>query len=543
MKLPPRRSFTAEEIEVAESRIRASTHAKAQAFIFDPARYISLLCNRGAGKTFDELCRLILAMMRGDRTTGRGANCLYITKTRETARVLVWEDVKELINLLGFEALAKVDEVRAEIRLMNGSWLKLLGFDERDEVEKARGKTWHEVAIDETASARTDILDRLIDDIIGFRLVGAMVLLGTPGYLLEGKFYEATRPGSPLHRPYAQRDEPWPDGWIWSSHAFGTEDGVEAGIAAIAELHAKQLEDKKLKGYSDSNPKWLREGKGQWALDNTTTVYVYRALDELGREFNQWTPAPSPLHSTRFARLPPGFDPKTWGYGISMDIGWKDAFALEAFAWSYTDPSRVMWHIGEFYKGKQATRAVATLLIGAGLDSSKPGGVIGELGWPDFMVADLAGQGDRFVADMKVDYGIPIAGVDKHPKFKDPAIEIVNADMFDGRFKILKDSKLAGELVALQWVVDATGRRIENPNQPNHATDGLLYFRVSVTALLPAVAAAAAQPNATPSSDQRPQVARAAPASKVDEDGWSSDADGWSSGDDMEGVVEGAWGR
>lgn len=535
-----RRQFTDAEIALVESRIRASTHEKAQAFIFDPARWISLLCNRGAGKTFDELCRLILAMMRGDRTTGKGANCLYVAKTREQARGIVWNDLKDLIFRLGYEGLAKFDEVRCELTLANGSWLKLLGFDERDEIEKARGKTWHEVAIDEAGSARTDLLRRFIEEIIAPRLVGALVLLGTPGYLLEGEFYEATRPGSPAHRPHAKRDEEWPAGWIWSSHAFSTEDGMLAGIAAITVIHERQLQDKKDKGYSDSNPRWLREGKGQWALDDSTSVYVYRAHDEHGVEFNQWTPAPSPLHSTRWARLPPVWNPKTWGYAIVMDIGFKDAFALEAFAHGYEDPSRTMWHIGEFYKTKQSAKAIATLLIGPGLDINKPTGIIGELGWPDFMLADFSGQGDMFAKNMKEEYGIVIKGVDKHPKYKDPLIEISNADMFEGRFKILAGSALASELVALQWVIDANGRRLENPRQPNHGTDAMLYYRMGVSALLPAFAA---QPNATPSPSEQPQSTRAAPKPRVevDEDGWTSDTDGWTSGDEIEGETVGSW--
>lgn len=534
-----RRPFTAAEIEVVESRIRASTHQKALDFIFDPARYISLLCNRGAGKTFDELCRLILAMMRGDRTSGKGANCLYVAKNREQARGIVWSDLKELIFRLGFESLAKFDEVRSELRLCNGSWLKLLGFDERDEIEKPRGKSWHEVAVDEAGSARTDLLARFIDEVIGPRLVGALVLFGTPGYLLEGMFYDASRPGSSLHRPYAQRNEEFPAGWIWSSHAFSTKDGADAGIAAIAELHRIQLEDKAKKGYSDSNPKWLREGMGQWAQDDTTSVYVYRAYDDQGHEFNQWTPEPSPLHATRWARLPPGFDPKTWGHALVMDIGWKDAFALEAFAWSYTDPSRTMWHIGEFYKTKQSTRAVATMLLGEGLSITKPGGVLGELGWPDFLVADCSGQGDRFVEDMRVEYGLIIKAIDKHPKYKDPAIEIVNADMFEARFKIMKGSALAAELVGLQWVVDSNGKRLENPRQPNHGCDALLYFRISVSALLPAVDVAT-QPNATPSTSENQSASRAAPPPK-DDDGWQSDADGWTSAEDMDGDSFNGW--
>jgi len=533
-----RRKFTDEEIATFEGRVRASTHEKAQDFIFDPARWISLLCNRGAGKTFDELCRIIRAMMRGDLTTKKGANCLYVAKNREQARGIVWNDLKEFIYRLGFESVAKFDEVRAELTLCNGSWLKLLGFDERDEIEKARGKTWHEVGIDETGSARVDVLARFIDEVIAPRLVGALVVLGTPGYLLEGTFYEASRPGSPLHRPYARRDEEWPDGWQWSSHAFSTADG--ASIPAIAEIHRNQLADKEAKGYSDSNPKWLREGMGQWAQDNTTCVYVYRARDEAGAEFNQWTPAAKSTDSTRWARLPPGWDPKTWSYAIAMDIGFKDAFALEAFAYSYADPSRTMWQIGEWYKTKQGSRAVATLLLGEQLSLDKPGGIIGELGWPDFMVADYAGQGAMFAENMLKDFGIVLKGVDKHPRYKDPAIEIVNADMFEGRFKIMAGSALATELVSLQWIVDANGKRMENPRQPNHATDALLYFRHSVSALLPAFSAP--QPSATQSPSEPSPSARKVVPPPPDDDGWASEASGWTSASEMDGATDGAWG-
>jgi hypothetical protein len=527
-----RRAFTAADLATVESRIRISTHPKQRDFIFDPSPWITLLTGRGTGKTFAELCRLLLVMLRGDRVTNKGANCLYVAKNREQARGIVWTDLKELIYRLGFEALAKFDEVRSELTLANGSFLKLLGFDERDEIEKPRGKTWHEVAVDETGSARTDILARFIDEVIAPRLVGAIVLLGTPGYLLEGTFYEATRPGSDKHRPYADRDQPGPDGWMWSSHSWSAKDGADAGIAAIAQLYEKQLANKTKNGYSDSNPKWLRETMGQWAQDDTTNVYVYRAHDENGAEFNQWTPATSPLHATRWARLPPGWNPKTWSYAIVMDVGFKDAFALEAFAYSYDDPSRTMWQIGEFYKTKQSSKAIATLLLGDGLSIDKPGGILGELGWPDFMVADFAGQGDMFAKNMRDDHGLVITGVDKHPKYKDPAVETVNADMFEGRFKIIKGSALAGELVSLQWVVDANGKRLQNPRQANHACDCLLYFRMSVSSLLPSFAQSSAA-NAAPSPS--PQISRSAPKPPSDEDGWSSDGDGgWMSADEME---------
>lgn len=528
--------FATGEIDSVQKSLLKRSHPKQRDFILDPARFVSLLCGRGTGKTFAELCRLILVMMRGDPITGRGANCLYITDTREHARGIVWAEFKALIRELELSDRVHSNETRLEFAFANGSLLKLHGFAERDEIEKLRGIDWHEVAIDESGLARADLLDRLINEVIGPRLLGALVLLGTPGYSLEGLFYEVTRPAiaseEPKHRPYAERAD-YPADWDrWSSHSWSAKEGAEHGIGPLARLWKEKLRLKATNGWSDTNPKWLREGLGQWAQDDATHVYAYRAYDEEGHEFNQWSPVIVP-GSTKWARLPTGYDPKAWGYGIAMDVGYKDAFALEAFAYQY-DGDRVVWHIGEFYKTKQSARAIATLLIGPDLRADKPAGIIGELGWPDFMVADLAGAGEWFVRTMREEFGILITAADKHAKYKDPAIENVNAEMFEGRIRIMKGSALANELSTLQWILDANGKRLENPKQANHACDGLLYGRIALGALLPSFDQKI-DPNATPSAGtSAPAASRAPPkAARDDEEGWSSGdaSDGWSNGD------------
>jgi len=526
--------FSLDEIAAAERTLLAQCHPPQRDFVLDPARFISLLCGRGTGKTFAELIRLLLVLMRGDEVTGKGAQCLYITDTRDHARAIVWAEFKGLIHDLGLDDRVHSNETRLEFAFANGSVLQLHGFGERDEIEKLRGRTFHEIAIDESGLARTDLLARLVNEIIGPRLVGALVLLGTPGYSLEGLFYEVTRGASgseePQHRPYAKRDE-YPDDWNkWSSHAWSAKEGAEAGIPALQRLWEKKLQLKASNGWSDSNPKWLREGLGQWAQDDATHVYAYRAYKDDGAEHNQWSPIITP-GSTRWAKLPPGFDSRTWGYGLSMDVGWKDAFALEALGFRY-ELDRTIWQIGEYYKTKQSARAIATLLIGPELDISKPAGIIGELGWPDFMVADLSGQGDRFVDEMRVEFGIVIKGADKHPKYKDPAIETVSGDLLDGYMRIMKGSALATEMSSLQWVMDANGRRVENPKQANHACDAWLYGRIAVGALLPAFQKS--EPQGTPSEGtSAAPAARRSPLLPRSEDAWSDGdgSDGWSGGD------------
>jgi hypothetical protein len=540
--------FSAKEIADAEEWLLERSHQPQKDFILDPARFISLLCGRGTGKTFAELIRLLLVMMRGDVVTGKGAHCLYITDTRDHARDIVWSEFKGLIKDLGLEDRVHSNETRLVFSFANGSTLKLHGFGERDEIEKLRGITFHEVAIDESGLARADLLYRLVNEVIGPRLVGALVLLGTPGYSLEGLFYEVTRPASgtedPQHRPYAKRDD-YPADWDkWSSHAWSAKEGAEAGIRPLKRLWEEKLRLKASNGWSDTNPKWLREGLGQWAQDDATHVYAYRAFDDKGVEFNQWTPTIVPS-STRWAKLPPGWDSKTWGYGIAMDIGYKDAFALIALAYRY-DGDRSIWQIGEFYKTKQSVPAIAALLVGPDRTAGSPqlAGIIGELGWPDFMVADLAGAGEWVERPMREEYGIVLKAADKHAKYKDPAIENVNADMFEGRIRVMKGSALATELSSLQWVFDANGRRLENPKQANHACDALLYGRIALGALLPSFDQKS-EPKDTPSASSS-APARSSPPSagrrKRDESGWSDGdaSDGWSEGD-AGGWTTGDW--
>ncbi len=478
------RAYTAEQIATAKARISRQCHPKQSEFVFDPARRISLLVGRGGGKTLAALFRLLLAMMAGcDR------NVLYIAATRQSAERLVWRDLKRLVLALRL-ANVTFNESDLTCTFPNGSQLLLYGCDDRADVQKLRGVTFHQVVIDETASIKIELLLELLVEVIGPRAIGAIILMGTPGKRLEGLFYDATRPGSPEHRPYADRDLPEHAGWSkWSSHAWNITDGCEAGIPAMIELHAVQLDEKRRNGWSDTNPYWLREYMGQWAADDTQNVYAYHAHDADGREWNQWSPQ---LSDRGFAILPATF--KDWGYGIGIDVGYKDAFALEIFAFSYSDPARTLYHVHEVYRTRLYAQAIAKLLIGEELNHDRYGGIVGIIGWPDAIVGDFAGAGGALLTELQTVYGITIKPADKPYKYKDNAIELMNSDLHDGRIRILRGSALAAEMSTLQWVVDAQGKRAENKGQANHACDAALYIRNELAVFMPPAGTVAEPP-------------------------------------------------
>ncbi len=485
------RSYTVEQCDLVDKRIRKTCHPKQEDFCFDTSLRLSLLTGRGAGKTSAELMRMIRAMVRRDR-----ANCLYVASTRESAERIAWVDLKRLVSGLGLTG-AKTNEQKLILTLPNGSVLKLFGADDMADVDKLRGITFHEVAIDECASIKLDILEYLLYEVISWRCVGAIVLLGTPGDRLEGLFFLATAPGTGEHRPYADRHLPEYAGWIkWSSHAWNILDGVAAGIPAIIELNRVQLQLIAEKGWSLTNPIVLREREGKWARDNTTNVYIYRPYDDDGKEFNQWSPKKTPFG---FAILP--HDITDWGYGIGFDLGHTDKFALEVFAFSYTHPSRRLYHVYEVYRGGMYANAIAKLLIGEDLNHSKYGGIFGQIGWPDVMAGDYAGRGGSLFDELDKIYGIKIPAADKPYKYKDNAIELQNSTLYEGQIVIMAGSALASEMSTLQWVVDAQGKRMENKAQPNHACDATLYIRTALQSLLPSALA-----------DDTPQKRPASPA-------------------------------
>lgn len=463
-------SLDHERAEKIIAKLLRDCHPKQRAFVEDPGRRVAALTARGAGKTTATLVRLLTKMLRIPR-----ARVVFIATTREAARILIWEKLKFVTEALGIETDFK--EVRLELWFpQNGSMLRLVGCDDMREIEKLRGQSFHEVAIDEAASHPKVLLEHLIDRIIGPRLGnydGCIVLIGTPGHFLNGPFYDATRRGSEMHRPYEERFAEHYAGWIrWSSHTWNLQDGA-ATIPDLAKLWEEALVEKAAKNYSDDNPVWRREFLGEWSADDTDTVFKYRVTH------NQWDPIR--VGSLRLAKLPE--DRKDWLYGYGLDLGFVDKFTCHAFAFSPSDPTRTIYHVYEFGAPGMYPRKIAELLIGEGLDAANPGGLIGATGYPAGMVADMAGSGESILKELLHVYGIPIAPVEKKRDDKIATIELLNGDLLDGRLKIMKGSQLETQMLALQWRYDEFGKPSENKSQANDHTDAAIYARRLIAVL------------------------------------------------------------
>lgn len=446
------------------ARVLAANHPNQRAFAEDPNLLIAAVIARGGGKTTGGRTRFLLRMLRVPK-----ARCLFIATTRGQAEEFMWEPLKELCAALDIPAKFQETKLKCTF-LHNGSTLRLVGADDKKEVGKLRGQPFHEVGIDEGASYPDALLKNLIYRIIQPRLGdfdGKLWIIGTPGHLLVGLFYELTRIGSELSVPFDKRT---PDCESWSYHHWTLKDGAQS-VPAMRKLWAAAVRNKRVNKWSDDNPIWKREYLGLWAGDDTENVFKYRAHLDDGTPWNQWDPELNPLG---FAKLPKQYG--EWQYSYGMDLGESDPFALEIFAWSPHDPDKNLYHVYEhIHEGTMYSKKLAELLIGEPLRAESPEGCIGHSGWPTGLVADMAGLGGAILKEVEEVYGVkilPAAKKDKHD-----AISMFNGDLIDGRTKILKGSALEMQLVTLQWLVDEYNRMKENPSMRNDATDAAVYAR------------------------------------------------------------------
>lgn len=468
------------------AKMRAACHAWQLDAVDDPHRRISLLVGRGGGKTTALRVRGVQKCLRK-----RKARVLYFAKTRLRAKDLMWYALKDLCDNLGLVAGRDVVFNETELRMTivrTGSVYQLSGAKDLGEIEKWRGETFDEVQIDEGATHTVELLDVLMYRVIGPRLrKGCIILVGTPGHILAGTFYDVTRPGSEKHRPYGDREtseaRPWSSHW-WTLEMVVALAGAQKKYPELWDLWQEALIEFRENQWGPDNPIRKREYGAVWAADDTTTIFQYRPRLEDGTPWNEWDPELVQMGDVKIAKLPAGPDgePITdWLYALAMDHGSKDPFALNVFAASPSDPTRSIYHVYGFEQPKMFARRIAVLLLGrlveTNLDAAheKPGGLIGAIGWPTGMVSDIKQLGQNILDELSQVYGIKVLPADQQGKFA--GIELVNSDLVDGRFKILKGSTLAAQLAELQWKRDEYGFPQENKAQANHATDTLIYGR------------------------------------------------------------------
>lgn len=394
-------------------------HPKQRAFVDDPAKRKAALCGRRAGKSHGVAAWLL----EGGRQAPNEMS-LYIALSRNNARGIMEKALRDLERKynLGLRFFERDNQLM--VGLPNGHVIWLAGCKDSFEIEKFRGYKFKRVAIDEAASFGP-YLRPLIQDVLTPTLLdlqGDLVLIGSPGIIPAGPFFEITE-GDPGN----------PDGFKkWPTHHWNVLDNPYIPHAAD-DLQA----ERELRNWDETHPTYVREWLGKWVRDDGALVYPYDQRNI-------------------FDTLPSG---RKWRYSIGLDVGFKDSSAFVVAAWASGFPDV---YIVEAFKEE-------------GLIPSKFIGYVERLmkkyDTRDAVI-DSGGIGKGYQEEMLQRFGIYVEPAKKNQKRA--FIEVVRGEMLSGNLKAQprKAGSLFDEWSRLVWDEDR-----EKPDNrfEDHLADACLY--------------------------------------------------------------------
>jgi len=384
-------------------------------FIQSTDRHKTGVCSRRAGKTWSCAADLIDTVISRDNI-----EVAYITLSRLNARRLIWRQLlyfNELYNLGGIP-----DKVHLEIHFPNRSVIYVSGAKDEGDVEKLRGLGLYKVYIDECQSFRPYI-KFLIEDVLEPSLMdynGYLILIGTPGPLCAGVFYDACH-----------------DEKAWKHFAWTMIDNPylekKSGIP-VEELMRRQRERR---GITTSDPTYQREYLGRWVYDDSSLVYKYNP------ELNHYD------------ELPEG----KWNYIFGIDIGHDDADAIAVLGFNDKDPN--VYLVDELVQDKQDITSLANQIKD-----------LQAIYNPIKMVMDAGALGKKIQLEINTRHGLSIEAAEKKRKLE--FIELLNDDLRTSKLKMKEDSICAEDYMLIQWDKNQPVRKVSNIFHSD-ISDAVLY--------------------------------------------------------------------
>jgi hypothetical protein len=391
-------------------------------FIKDPARFKTAVCSRRSGKTIACAADLIDTALRFPKSKN-----LYITLSRANAKRILWP---ELLNINEqYKLMAHTNETELSMAFINGSIIYLSGAKDKTEIEKFRGLALKKVYIDECQSFRAYI-QNLVDEVLSkalFDYAGTLCLIGTPGPVPAGYFYEASQAPT------------------WSHHAWTFFQNPHIAIKS-GQTHEQVLQDDLNRtGLTLEDATIQREVFGRWVTDSNSLVFKYNPV------------------INHYARTPDVDG--TWKFVIGVDIGYDDADAIAVIGWN--DKIKESYLIEEYVLEKSDITTLANE-IESRIKKYKPLKV----------VMDTGGLGKKIAEELQRRRSLPIKAAEKQRKVE--FIELLNDAMRTKRFMAKKDSQFADDCFKVEW---EEGKKFEKISDKFHSdiTDAVLYaFRESL---------------------------------------------------------------
>lgn len=438
-----------------------------RAFALDPGPRVAGLCPRRAGKSYAG-CGTALAL--GEAKPG--SVVLLISLNLKMTKRNYWLGSSSGLHMFNRKYGLGLEFNTTDLRWEheNGSIGYLLGCDTDESLENMRGMEADLYLIDECKSFAPQVLHTLIDDVIAPQRIsrdGRIAMIGTPGSVLSGPFYEATNPQAldEKGRPYcvvAGQTDPFGRSKrvLWSLHKWTMQDNEK-----MPDQWAGALETKEMRGWADDHPSWRREYLGEWVQSSDGLVFGYSDAKQADRNAVTWVPAPGTTDNP--AGLP--MDKGPWRFVWGLDLGFNDPTALVVAAYSTTH--RLLRQVVSHKAPHMLLDDIEQLLS----DTAKT------YGMPDRIFADTGGLGKLLIETLRA-RGWNIEPAKKADK--NDAIELVNADFRAGRIQIIEGSDLEHQLQTVAWDTESgsrdelakTGRLREDKRIPNDVTDAFLYL-------------------------------------------------------------------
>lgn len=437
--------------------------------VLDPSPHIAGICPRRAGKSY---AGASAALIQGEAKPG--SISIIISLNLKQLRRLYWKGGAS--GLFTLDKQFKLNLTFSSTALMweheNGSIGYLLGAEDDDQLEVIRGLEADLYLIDECKSFHPSVLNTLIDDIIDPQLNtrrARLILIGTPGFIASGPFYQATCPEAKdeEHRPYLVKygeKDPWgrtpQEDLLWSLHSWTLQENT-----AKPHQWTEALKKKRAKKWADDSPVWRREYLGHWTAGGSGMVFRYGAEKSTGKV--TWQPQ---ITDDNPSGLPAEGAP--WRFIAGMDFGYEAPTALVVAA--YSSKLKQLRHVADYSRRHLLPPDIEDLLNEA---QEKYGRF-------ERIFADAANLGITLVKHLEA-RGFPIEKSEKREKLDH--IELVNGSFSRGEIKIIPGSILERQLLTVAWalgdededeILDLArrGKLKEDDAIPNDSTDAFLYM-------------------------------------------------------------------
>jgi hypothetical protein len=398
-------------------------------FIEDKSRLKVACCSRRAGKSHGIALALLKAGFKHPHSYP-----VYVNMNRASAKVIIWPALQTINNELNLGLT--FNQATSDVKLPNGSEIKVYGAGTRREMDKIRGGKPPIACLDEAQNMGSD-MEYLISQILlpaTADYKAPILVTGTPSAAFDTPFYNIIHGKGMTEK---SKDLAWSvHHWTMMDNPYIKDVEEEYDLACAAN------------GWTRQSPGFRREYLGEWIRDDIGMCFELKSSFIVDR----W----------------PRKRADDWRFILGIDLGTVDPCAFTVLAYSR---SLAQTYVLASYKNQFTT-------LQAGTEIER---LMEEFAF-DNIVVDSGGQGAAFVKQWKETHPtIPAMPVKKGYNSVDMSINIINADARAGKIFIVKSGcqQLIDEMQILIWDPKKSvsgARKVKGgDNYPDHCADSYRY--------------------------------------------------------------------